>query len=133
MDPVCVLGLFFPLLHSAHLYGSESTAPALEGVGETSSSSCCKDLECLQFVVLSPAVDDALDAVANPRLEVDVGAVDQDPLAFKGREARETWGLFLKRRGKKGPFAIGRGRHLIRRSPQKQSADARRSAPRGPT
>ena len=98
MDPVCVLGLFFPLLHSAHLYGSESTAPALEGVGETSSSSCCKDLECLQFVVLSPAVDDALDAVANPRLEVDVGAVDQDPLAFKGREARETWGLFLKRR-----------------------------------
>ena len=101
MDPVCVLGLFFPLLHSAHLYGSESTAPALEGVGETSSSSCCcccKDLECLQFVVLSPAVDDALDAVTHPRFKVGVGAVDQDPLALEGREARETWGLFLKRR-----------------------------------
>ena len=57
-----------------------------------------KDLECLQFVVLSPAVDDALDAVTHPRFKVGVGAVDQDPLALKGREARETWGLFLKRR-----------------------------------
>ena len=57
-----------------------------------------KDLECLQFVVLSPAVDDALDAVTHPRFKVGVGAVDQDPLALEGREARETWGLFLKRR-----------------------------------
>ena len=55
-----------------------------------------EDLVCLQFVVFGAAVDDALDAVAHLRLEVDVAAMHQHPLTLKRREARETWGHVLK-------------------------------------
>ena len=62
----------------------------------------------MQFVVLGPAVDDALDPVTHMRLEVRVSAMDQHPLTLKGREARETWGLVLKSESQKGSIR-GRG------------------------